>query len=138
MVDQRICNQVNIYLFPLAVCRAPSSTMNIIPQRWRLQVGTSLTSVCSISCVGLWLRRPLQQQRLTISLWREMNSLGGFYRAPLTNTSISCDSFLVLQILFSGDRHLVGVCVLQYLVIPFIFFQICIYSKRNLLQYVSA
>lgn len=41
------------YLSPLVAKRVPFSPMNISPYGWRLQVGTSSTSLCSMSYIGI-------------------------------------------------------------------------------------
>lgn len=76
-------------------------------------------------------RRCLQQQGLTVSLWRATNNLGclgGFHGTPLAMNSIRCNLFLILEASFCDKRCPIESCLPCYLAIslrsPFIY--VCI------------
>lgn len=108
IVNSRVYSWVGSYLSPLVVCSIPSSTMNRSQQGGGIQVGSRLTSPCSMNCIGvvfsnedLYLFAKSNQSiafAMAGSVWR-------FTWGPFGQQLNCYNPFPALEVSLGGERY---------------------------------
>ena len=107
-MDRRVCCWIGIHFFSMVSMQSTFQYCEL--QGWSLKIGIILSSV-----FNELLRCYLQQEALTINLWRATDSLGntlgcwGIPWTPLANNSSDVNTVIVLETLFDDKQCLVWV-----------------------------
>lgn len=102
--QSRVCGWVGVHVSHLVAFRLPSCTKDASASGWRLSVGISLTSPCSMNCIGIiFSNGALLAVCAELLSYQQLELFGGFQGTLLAKNSVSCNPFPELEASFDDS-----------------------------------